>query len=79
LTALLGTIGSLVSTGFALGCLAAVTLLILAVNARALVLRQNLEITTSISLVVNFVPGVLIGMGHLFTPVAAPAWGTLER
>jgi uncharacterized membrane protein (DUF4010 family) len=73
LTALLGTIGSLVSEGFALGCLGAVALLILVVNGRALVLRQSLEITTSISLVVNFVLGVLIGMGHLFTPIAAAA------
>jgi uncharacterized membrane protein (DUF4010 family) len=71
LTALLGTIASLVSLDFAMACLGAVVLLVLIVNGRALLLTQNLEITTSISLVVNFVLGVLIGMGHLFTPIAA--------
>ena len=77
LTALLGTLSALVSLQFALGCLGAIGLLILLVNGRALHLRQNLEITTSVSLVVNFVLGVLIGRGHLFTPVAAALLLTL--
>jgi uncharacterized membrane protein (DUF4010 family) len=77
LTALLGTLATLISLPFALGCLGAVALLILLVNARALLLQQNLEITTSVSLVVNFVLGVLIGMGHLFSPVAAALLLTL--
>jgi uncharacterized membrane protein (DUF4010 family) len=77
LTALLGTLSSLVSVEFSLACLGAVALVIGLVNARALLLRQNLEITTSVSLVVDFVLGVLIGMGHVFTPVAAAILLTL--
>jgi uncharacterized membrane protein (DUF4010 family) len=71
LTALLGTLSSLISIQFSLAALGAVALVIVLVNGRALLLRQNLEITTSVSLVVDFVLGVLIGQGHLFTPVAA--------
>jgi uncharacterized membrane protein (DUF4010 family) len=77
LTALLGTLSSLISVQFSLACLGAVALVIGLVNGRALLLRQNLEITTSVSLVVNFVLGVLIGQGHLFTPVAAAILLTL--
>jgi uncharacterized membrane protein (DUF4010 family) len=71
LTALLGTLSSLISIPFSLASLAAVALVIVLVNGRALLLRQNLEITTSVSLIIDFVLGVLIGQGHLFTPVAA--------
>lgn len=60
-----------------LACLGAVGLLMLLVNGRALLLRQSLEITTSVSLVIDFVLGVLIGLGHLFTPVAAAILLTL--
>jgi uncharacterized membrane protein (DUF4010 family) len=77
LTALLGTLSSLISIEFSLASLIAVALLIGLVNARALLLRQNLEITTSVSLVVDFVLGVLIGQGHLSTPVAAAILMTL--
>jgi len=77
LTALLGTLSSMVSGGFALGTLGAVALVIALVNGRALLLKQNLEITTSVSLFVDFVLGVLIGQGHMFTPVAAALLLTL--
>src|SRR5580704_15153568 len=77
LTALLGTLSSLVSVQFSLAALGAVILVIALVNGRALLLRQNLEITTSVSLAVVFVLGVLIGQGHLFTPVAAAILLTL--
>ncbi len=46
-------------------------------SGRALLLRQGLEITTSVSFVIDFVLGVLIGLGHLFTPVAAAILLTL--
>lgn len=77
LTALLGTLSSLVSVQFSLAALGAIALVIALVNGRALLLRQNLEITTSVSLVIDFVLGVLIGQGHLFTPVAAALLLTL--
>src|SRR5580658_4050233 len=77
LTALLGTLSSMVSVQFSLGSLGAIGLVIALVNGRALLLRQNLEITTSVSLAVDFVLGVLIGQGHLFTPVAGALLLTL--
>jgi uncharacterized membrane protein (DUF4010 family) len=77
LTALLGTLSSLVSVQFSLAALGAVILVIALVNGRALLSRQNLEITTSVSLAVDFVLGVLIGQGHVFTPVAAALLLTL--
>jgi uncharacterized membrane protein (DUF4010 family) len=77
LTALLGTLSSMVSETFALAALGAVGLAIALVNIRALLLQQSLEITTSVSLAVDFVLGVLVGQGHLFTPVAAALLLTL--
>jgi MgtC family/Domain of unknown function (DUF4010) len=77
LTALLGTLSSLISVQFSLACLGAVALVIGLVNGRALLLRQNLEITTSVSLLIDFVLGVLIGLGHVFTPVASALLLTL--
>src|SRR5580700_11235790 len=59
LTALLGTLSSLVSVQFSLAALGAVILVIALVNGRALLSRQNLESTTSVSLAVDFVLGVL--------------------
>lgn len=77
LTALLGTLSSLISIEFSLACLGAVALMVALVNIHALRARQNLEITTSVSLIAEFVLGVLIGQGHLFTPVAAAILLTL--
>jgi uncharacterized membrane protein (DUF4010 family) len=31
---------------------------------------RSLEITTSAALIVNYLLGVLVGLGHIFTPVA---------
>jgi uncharacterized membrane protein (DUF4010 family) len=77
LTALLGTLTALISVQFSVAAFAAIALIIALVNGRALLLRQNLEITTSVSLLVDFVLGVLIGQGHLFTPVAGALLLTL--
>ncbi len=68
LTALLGTLTAMISEPFAVAGLGAVGLAIALVNGRPLMLRQNLEITPSISLVIDFMLGVLVGQGHLFTP-----------
>jgi uncharacterized membrane protein (DUF4010 family) len=42
-----------------------------AMNARSIVADRSLEITTSAALLVTYVLGVLVGLGHLFTPVAS--------
>lgn len=77
LTALLGTISSLIDSRFALTALAIVALLVALVNVRNIVRAQSLEITTSIALSVTFVMGVLIGQNHFFAPIAAAILVTL--
>src|SRR6516164_10197112 len=55
ITALLGTLSALLAESFALAAMGAVALLIIFVNGRNLVRGQNLEITTSVSLVVTLI------------------------
>ena len=47
-----------------------VLILIVFANLRGLQAAQKLEATTSIALAIIFLLGVLVGQGHLFTPVA---------
>jgi uncharacterized membrane protein (DUF4010 family) len=70
ISALLGTLSALLAESFALAAMGAVALLIVFVNGRNLVRGQNLEITTSVSLMVTLILGALVGEGHLFAPVA---------
>ena len=70
ITALLGTLTSLVSMQLALLCLVGVFILIAYMNGRSLLVDRSLEMTTSVALIVTFVLGVLVGLGHLFTPIA---------
>jgi uncharacterized membrane protein (DUF4010 family) len=70
MTSLLGLLATLlgpVSMGFAAG---AILVLIIFANLRGLQTARKLEATTSIALAVIFLLGVLVGQGHLFTPVA---------
>jgi uncharacterized membrane protein (DUF4010 family) len=60
-----------VSNQFAVVCLASVFVLIACLNARSLLVERSPEMTTSVALIVTFVLGVLVGHGHLFTPVAS--------
>jgi uncharacterized membrane protein (DUF4010 family) len=71
LISLLGMSTMLVSLPLAIGGLVAVVLLTAAMNARSIVADRSLEITTSAALLVTYVLGVLVGLGHLFTPVAS--------
>src|SRR6201996_3300656 len=48
----------------------AILILIVFTNLRGLQTARKLEATTSIALAVVFLLGVLVGQGHLFTPVA---------
>jgi uncharacterized membrane protein (DUF4010 family) len=70
IASLLGMLGSLLGTGFALSSLVGAFLLVVFVNIRSLLNDRTLEITTSAALMVTTVLGILIGQGHLFTPVA---------
>ncbi len=68
---LLGMLSSLLGNSYALMSLAGTFLLVVFVNTRSLLKKQTLETTTSAALMVAAVLGILIGQGHLFTPVAA--------
>lgn len=70
LVALLGMLASLVSPNAAIAGLIGVFLLVAAMNARSILDNRSLEVTTSAALMVNYLLGVLVGLGHIFTPVA---------
>lgn len=71
ISALLGMVSSLASLPFALISMVGVLVVIAYVNWRTMVAERTLEATTSIALLVTFVLGVLVGQGHLFTPIAS--------
>jgi uncharacterized membrane protein (DUF4010 family) len=71
ISALLGMASSLAGLPFALISLAGVLIVIVYVNWRTMLAESSLEATTSIALLVTFVLGVLVGEGHLFTPIAS--------
>jgi uncharacterized membrane protein (DUF4010 family) len=70
LVALLGMLASLVAQSVAIAALIGVFLLVAAMNARSILHDRSLEVTTSAALMVNYLLGVLVGLGHIFTPVA---------
>jgi uncharacterized membrane protein (DUF4010 family) len=71
ISALLGMVSSLASLPFALISMVGVLVVIAYVNWRTMLAERALEATTSIALLVTFVLGVLVGQGHLFTPIAS--------
>src|SRR5271156_2714189 len=70
IVALLGMLASVIGTSVAIASLVGVLLLIAAMNTRSILSDHSLEITTSAALLVNYLLGVLVGLGHIFTPVA---------
>jgi uncharacterized membrane protein (DUF4010 family) len=70
IVALLGMLASLIGQSVAIAALIGVFLLIAAMNARSILDHRSLEITTSAALILNYLLGVLVGLGHIFTPVA---------
>jgi uncharacterized membrane protein (DUF4010 family) len=71
LAALLGTLSALASVALVIVSAAAVLIVIAFLNLRKTQASGKLEATTSIALMLVYVMGVLVGNGHLFTPVAA--------
>jgi uncharacterized membrane protein (DUF4010 family) len=71
LASLLGMLAWLISPATALVALVGAVVLVAFVNAHSFLLHQQLEITTSVALLVTVVLGVLIGQEHYFTAVAA--------
>jgi uncharacterized membrane protein (DUF4010 family) len=70
IVALLGMIASVIGLNVAITAFVGVFLLVAAMNTRSILADQSLEITTSAALLVNYLLGVLVGLGHIFTPVA---------
>jgi uncharacterized membrane protein (DUF4010 family) len=70
MTALLGLLGALLGPALLLLGGIAVLILIVFSNLHGLQTARKLEATTSVALIIIFLLGVLVGEGHLFTPVA---------
>lgn len=71
LTSLLGLLASLAGPPFGVLAGAAVLVLIIFMNLHSVQVMRKLEATTSVALIIIFVLGILVGAGHLFTPVAS--------
>jgi uncharacterized membrane protein (DUF4010 family) len=70
IVALLGMLASLIGPNVAIAAMVGVFLLVAAMNTRSVLHDRSLEITTSAALIVNYLLGILVGLGHIFTPVA---------
>src|SRR6202167_3779818 len=70
MTALLGLLGSILGPEALLLSGVGALILIVFANLRGLQVARKLEATTSAALLIIFFLGVLVGEGHLFTPVA---------
>jgi uncharacterized membrane protein (DUF4010 family) len=70
IVALLGMLASLIGQNVAVAALVGVLLLVAAMNTRSILADHSLEITTSAALMVIYLLGLLVGLGHIFTPVA---------
>jgi uncharacterized membrane protein (DUF4010 family) len=77
LTALFATLCMLISPQFAMIGMGAVIVVVALLNARSRVATSSLQVTTSVALLVTYVLGALVGLGHTFTPVAAAILMTL--
>ena len=51
--------------------MSAVIVLVTVMNIGNLLSGRELELTTSVALIVTFTLGVLVGEGHVFTPTAS--------
>lgn len=71
IVAVLGLLGSLLGTPFALASILGTLLLVTYVNLRSLMVDRSLEITTSAALMVVATLGVLVGQGQVFVPIAS--------
>jgi uncharacterized membrane protein (DUF4010 family) len=70
MTGLLGLLATLLGPSLLVFSGAAILIVIVFANLRSLQTARKLEATTSAALAIVFLLGVLIGQGHLFTPVA---------
>ena len=77
ITAMLGTLGVLAAPEIAYIAFAGVLLIVLLAGARHVREGKPVETTTSAAVILTFILGVLVGLGHHYTPVAAAILMTL--
>jgi uncharacterized membrane protein (DUF4010 family) len=77
LVSLLGMLTTLESQPFSWIGMSAVIVLVTVMNVGNLLSGRELELTTSVALIVTFTLGVLVGEGHIFTPTASAILMTL--
>ncbi|HEY2912409.1 MAG TPA: DUF4010 domain-containing protein [Candidatus Angelobacter sp.] len=70
IVSMLGMLAAIISQQIAITSLVGVFLLVIAMNGRSIITNRSLEITTSAALLATYLLGVLVGAGHVFTPVA---------
>lgn len=70
IVSMLGMLAAIISQQIAITSLIGVFLLVVAMNGRSIITTRSLEITTSAALIATYLLGVLVGAGHVFTPVA---------
>ncbi len=70
LASLLGAMGAMAGTPYALVCLGLVGVLVVLLNVQSMRTGQGTELTSSVALLVTCLAGVLCGIGHTITPVA---------
>jgi uncharacterized membrane protein (DUF4010 family) len=70
LASLLGAMGGMLGTPYALMCLGSMGVLLVFLNIQGMRTGQGTELTTSVALLVTSLSGVLCGLGHTITPVA---------
>lgn len=70
IVALLGMLAAIMSSSIIVTALIGVFLLVAAMNARSMLTDRSLEVTTSAALIATHLLGALVGLGHIFTPVA---------
>jgi uncharacterized membrane protein (DUF4010 family) len=70
IVSLLGMLAAIIGQQIAITSLIGVFLLVVAMNGRSIITNRSLEITTSAALLATYLLGVLVGAGHVFTPVA---------
>ncbi len=70
IVSMLGMLAAIISQQIAITSLIGVFLLVVAMNGRSIITNRSLEITTSAALLATYLLGVLVGAGHVFTPVA---------
>jgi uncharacterized membrane protein (DUF4010 family) len=71
LTSLLGTVCALLGQNFALEGMGVITILTIVVSMKPNTKGRVLGLTTAVALVSTALLGMMIGFGHVFTPIAA--------